>query len=316
MIQDMDTIARLYYKMLLIRRVEEHICKVYDTDVIKSPVHLSIGQEAVAVGICDELQPTDIISHTYRCHASYLAKGGNLKKMMAELYGKETGCAGGKAGSMHLVDMDNGILGASAVVGTTIPVAVGYALAQKMQNTGNIVICFFGDGATEEGVFYESINFAALKSLPIIFVCENNGLAIHTPTNKRQPNWRLPERVNTYDIGFKRITNGNIFAIKEAARIAISRIKSGFGPQFIECDTYRYLEHVGVKDDHNERYRNLHEYQKWKESDQIDSLSKILGNESSLFILSQVDTKIDEAIKFAEQSSFPSDDMLLESVYA
>src|SRR4029078_7138724 len=151
---------------------------IYHTDAVKSPVHLSVGQEAIAVGICDPLAKDDIVSNTYRCHATYIAKGGDFNEMMPELYGKATGCAGGKAGSMHLVDIKNGILGASAVVGTTIPVAAGYALAMQMQakTTGHqrIVVSVFGDGATEEGCFSETINFAALHKLPMIFICENN----------------------------------------------------------------------------------------------------------------------------------------------
>ena len=181
--------ARLYKKMLLIRRFECRLAEVYHTDVIKSPVHLSVGQEAVAVGVCDPLERQDVISNTYRCHATYIAKGGNLNTMMAELYGKRTGCAGGKAGSMHLIDIEQGVLGASAVVGTTIPVATGYALAFKKEanTTGHqrVVVSMFGDGGTEEGCFYESLNFAALHQLPIIYVCENNRLAIHTPIEKK-----------------------------------------------------------------------------------------------------------------------------------
>src|SRR5437867_4586528 len=146
----------LYRKLRLIRRAEEEIARIYPSDKIKSPVHLSIGQEAVSVGVCDTLRPDDVVSGTYRSHASYLAKGGDLRALFAELYGKDTGCARGKGGSMHLVNMDQYILGTSAVVGTTIPIAVGYALALKQQGTGRVVAAFFGDGATEEGVFHES----------------------------------------------------------------------------------------------------------------------------------------------------------------
>lgn len=154
---DKEALERLYLGLRRIRRVEEEIARLYPSDEIKSPVHLSIGQEAVAVGVCDVLRPDDVVAPTYRGHAAYLAKGGDLKAMMAELYGKESGCARGKGGSMHLIGMDRFILGASAVVGTTIPIALGFALALKREGEGRIAVAFFGDGATEEGVFYESL---------------------------------------------------------------------------------------------------------------------------------------------------------------
>src|SRR5438309_778362 len=171
---------RIYRSLYRIRRVEEEVAKIYPTDKIKSPVHLSIGQEAVSVGVCEALRGEDVVFGTYRSHALYLAKGGNLKAMIAELYGKATGCAKGKGGSMHMIAPSVQMWGTSAVVGTTIPHAVGYAYALKLRRRDGIVACFFGDGATEEGVFYESMNFAALKKLPIIFICENNCYAIHT----------------------------------------------------------------------------------------------------------------------------------------
>ncbi len=176
----------LYRAMYRIRRLEEEVARVYPSDKIKSPVHLSIGQEAVSVGVCEALEPQDIVFGTYRGHALYLAKGGDMRRMVAELYGKATGCTGGKGGSMHLIDSDRGVMGTSAVVGTTIANAVGYAYALRYRRRNAIVASFFGDGATEEGVFAESLNFAALKKLPILFVCENNQYAIHTHQSRRQ----------------------------------------------------------------------------------------------------------------------------------
>lgn len=169
----------VYRSLYLVRHVEEEIARVYPTDKIKSPVHLSIGQEAVSVAVCQALRFDDMVFGTYPGHALYLAKGGDLKRMIAELYGKATGCAKGKGGPMHLVDIPHGVMGMSAVVGTTIPHAVGYAYALKLQRSDRIVASFFGDGTTEEGVFYEALNFAALRQLPILFICENNGYAIH-----------------------------------------------------------------------------------------------------------------------------------------
>src|SRR5918997_5171096 len=179
--------ARIFKSLYRIRRVEEEIARIYPTDKIKSPVHLSIGQEWIAVGVCEALRPGDIVFGSYRSHAYYLAKGGDLKKMFAELYGKATGCAKGKGGSMHLVDVAHGVMGASAVVGTTIPNALGYAYALKLQKRKNVVVSFFGDGATEEGGFHESMNLAAVLGLPVLFVCENNLFSSHLHIQLRQP---------------------------------------------------------------------------------------------------------------------------------
>ncbi len=176
----------LYRSIYRIRRVEEEIARIYPSDQIKSPVHLSIGQEAVSVAVCEALERRDVVFGTYRGHALYLAKGGDLRRLMAELFGKATGCARGKGGSMHLVHTAAGVMGTSAVVGTTIANAVGFAYALQYRQEDKIVASFFGDGATEEGVFAESLNFAALKRLPILFVCENNQYAIHTRQQRRQ----------------------------------------------------------------------------------------------------------------------------------
>lgn len=316
-----DLITRLYKRMSLIRRLELRIAEIYHTDAIKSPVHLSVGQEAIAVGVCDPLEKTDIISNTYRCHATYLAKGGDLHAMMAELYGKETGCAGGKAGSMHLIDMQNGVLGASAVVGTTISIAAGYALAMQMEakQTGyqRIVVSMFGDGGTEEGCFYETINFAALHKLPIIFVCENNRLAIHTPIEKRWANERLCERVATYDIETHKIDDGDVFRIRETMARAIHPIrKQKQGPIFIECATYRWLEHVGPRDDHSDSYRDQEEYRHWQENDQVTRLGKMLDENVRQQVDEEVRTEIRLAEEFAEKSPYPPAEELYTHVYA
>src|SRR5439155_16255094 len=235
---------QLYRSLYRIRRVEEEIARVYPTDRIKSPVHLSIGQEAVSVGICSALRADDVVFGTYRGHALYLAKGGDLKQMVAELYGKATGCAKGKGGSMHLVDAAHGVMGASAVVGTTIPNAVGYAYALKLQRKDSIVVSFFGDGATDEGVFYESLNFAGLKQLPIIFICENNFYAIHTHLLSRHKDANLCERVKAYGIPAEQIGDNDILKINGRVRAAVELLREKqAGPFFFECLTYRWKEH-------------------------------------------------------------------------
>jgi pyruvate dehydrogenase E1 component alpha subunit len=313
-------LARLYKSMLLIRRVEEFIASIYPTDAVKSPVHLSIGQESVAVGVCDALAPDDLVSNTYRCHATYLAKGGDLNAMMAELYGKRDGCAGGKAGSMHLVDMQHGVVGASAVVGTTVPVAAGYALAfrkdVKNGKEAKVIAAFFGDGATEEGCVPETLNFASLHKLPILFICENNKLAIHSKIEGR---WAkqdsLRARVETYGIPTHYIPDGDVLNIRETTAQCIGRIRKGGGPEFIECATYRWMEHVGPTDDHHEGYRDKKEFERWKANDQIARLEKLLGAEAAK-IQAEVEREIKAAAAFAEKSPYPGEDALLWGTYA
>lgn len=315
-----DLIVRLYKSMLLIRQFELRLAEIYHTNAIKSPVHLSVGQESIAVGVCDPLLADDIVSNTYRCHATYIAKGGDLNEMMAELYGKATGCAGGKAGSMHLVDMKHGILGASAVVGTTVPIAAGYAFAlqQEAKLTGHqrVIVSVFGDGCTEEGCFFETINFAALKKLPILFVCENNGLAIHTPQNKRQATTQLCERVATYGIPTLQIPDGDIFTIRDSVNDALAHMRTGSGPAFIECATYRWLEHVGPRDDHGDGYRDAAVFEQWKEKDQIARLANMLDEATRQQVQQEVSALIQNAEKFAENSPYPASEELLNHVYA
>lgn len=316
-----DLIARLYKQMSLIRRFELRLAEIYHTDAIKSPVHLSVGQESIAVAVCDPLEQDDLISNTYRCHATYIAKGGNLNEMMAELYGKQTGCAGGKAGSMHLVDIKKGVLGASAVVGTTIPVATGYALAMQMEAkvTGKqrIVVSVFGDGGTEEGCFYESLNFAALKKLPILYVCENNRLAIHTPITKRWATEKLCERVETYGIRTFKVEDADVLKLRDRVVEAVNHVRySGEGPFFIECATYRWMEHVGPRDDHADEYRNAEEYQRWKDNDQITRLADLLDEATIACLEDEITEEISRAEAFAEASPYPAAEELYANVYA
>ena len=211
-------VERIYGVLRLIRRVEERIAEIYPSDKIKSPVHLSIGEEAVAVAVCDALRPDDHVVGTYRGHALFLAKGGDLRRFMAEMYGKIDGCAAGKGGSMHLVSMAVNMLGSSAVVSTNIPIALGVALKLKQDGGGNVMACFFGDGATEEGVFYESLNFAALKKLPVLFVCENNGLAIHAAIEKRWAKLDIRPRVEGFGVPTGRVETGDVFDLRTASR--------------------------------------------------------------------------------------------------
>ncbi|MDP7546139.1 MAG: thiamine pyrophosphate-dependent dehydrogenase E1 component subunit alpha [Alphaproteobacteria bacterium] len=314
------TLARVYRSLRLIRRVEEEVARIYPSDKIKSPVHLSIGQEAVAVGICDALNEDDIMSATYRGHAGYLAKGGDLKQMMAELYGKGTGCAGGKAGSMHLVDMNAGVLGMSAVVGTTVPIAAGYGFALKREGQGKdecrIAASFMGDGATEEGVFSETLNFSALHKLPVLFICENNGFAIHSPTSNRWATEALCERVATYGIPTYEITDGNVFSIRNTAEKAIAEIRAGGGPQFMECKTYRWREHVGPNEDYDDGYRSRDDFKPWLEDDQVARTGDMMDAAERDDIDADIEKQITEAVEFAEQSPWPEPEELFSHVFA
>lgn len=308
--------ADFYRQLYLIRRVEERICEIYPSDRIKSPVHLSIGQEAVAVGVSQALRPDDIVSGTYRGHATYLARGGDLRGMFAELYGKDAGVARGKGGSMHLVDMRCSVLGTSAVVGTTVPVALGYAFAQKALTTGRIVAAFFGDGATEEGAFYESLNFAALRNLPILFVCENNFLAIHEPIAKRQATDRLIERVATFGIPAMRVASGDVFEIYDQAQTLIEQVRGGNGPAFLECHTYRWREHVGPGEDYDVGYRRRDELLYWQARDPIAAVARSIDAEQRRDIEGEVEQLIADAVAFAESAPEPAAEELFAHVYA
>ena len=310
-------IERFYRALYRIRRVEEEIARVYSHDKIKSPVHLSIGQEAISVAVCEALEPRDVVFGTYRGHALYLAKGGDLRQMIAELYGKATGCAQGKGGSMHLIDTDAGVMGTSAVVGTTIANSVGYAYAMKYRRSGAIVASFFGDGATEEGAFHESLNFAALKRLPIVFVCENNSYAIHTHQLRRQAQANITERARSYGIRAQRIDNGDVMQLHERVRHVVEEIRGGdVGPYFFECKTYRLKEHVGPGDDWQLGYRMPQEAEGWLENDPVRQLGAQLDADRRRDIESEIECEIEVAFAFAELSPEPKPETLFSDVVA
>jgi TPP-dependent pyruvate/acetoin dehydrogenase alpha subunit len=311
------TIERFYRTLYRIRRVEEEIARVYPQDKIKSPVHLSIGQEAISVAVCEALAPQDVVFGTYRGHALYLAKGGDLRQMIAELYGKATGCAQGKGGSMHLIDTDVGMMGTSAVVGTSIANSVGYAYALKYRRSDAIVASFFGDGATEEGVFHESVNFAALKRLPILFICENNSYAIHTHQLRRQALANIAERARSYGLPALRIDDCDVRALHEQIRRAVEDIRSGkSGPVFFECKTYRWKEHVGPGEDWHLGYRMPQEAEPWRENDPLTTLAAQLDSAQRREIEGEVECEIEVAFAFAELSPEPKAEALFADVVA
>jgi len=301
--------------LLRIRRLEEAVARVYPSDKIKSPVHLSIGQEAVAVGVCEALQPQDVVFGTYRSHALYLAKGGDMNRMVAELYGKATGCARGKGGSMHLIDVDAGVMGTSAVVGTTIPSAVGYAYALKYRRHNAIVVSFFGDGATEEGVFAESLNFAVLKKLPVIFVCENNQYAIHTHQSRRQGTPAVCERARAYGLPAERIEQNDVLQLFNRCRDVCAQVRAGAGPSFFEVMTYRLKEHVGPDEDYQLGYRSEAEARTWLDNDPLKRLAELIEPDDRDRIEDEVEAEIAAPFAFAEESDFPDEAELYADVF-
>jgi TPP-dependent pyruvate/acetoin dehydrogenase alpha subunit len=314
---NLTLLKQMYRSLYRIRRVEEKIASVYPSDKIKSPIHLSVGQESISVGVCEALLPDDVVFGTYRGHAMYLAKGGDMNAMIAELYGKVSGCSKGKGGSMHLIDTLHGVMGTSAVVATTIPVALGYAYAMKYLRRKIITVVFFGDGATEEGVFSESLNFAALKHLPVIFVCENNLYAIHTHIRKRQANLNICERVRSFGVSTHRFENDDVLTIHECVKNEAERIRKTLdGPCFFECPTYRWKEHVGPGEDYHLGYRDHSEIVPWQENDQMRTIASRLMAEDKTRIEKEIEEEIEKAFIFAEKSSFPERVDLLKDVFA
>lgn len=300
---------RLLVEALRIRLVEERIAALYPSDRIQSPVHLCIGQEAVAAGACSVLRPTDLLFATYRSHGFYLAKGGSLRGLFAELFGKATGCAGGKGGSMHLAAPEVGFMGTSAIVASTIPHAVGAALAAVRLGKDQVVMSAFGDGAADEGVYHESLNFAALHRLPVLFLCENNGLAVHAPRGERQA-FQIAPHARAYAVPAVVCETGqDPLAVREACESAVAEVRAGRGPRLVEVRTFRYREHVGPNEDFAAGYRLREEMERWAASDPLAALSS-WGDRYRPEIIAEIDA----AVAFAEASPVPPPAHLLADV--
>lgn len=309
-------IEKFYSSLYRIRRMEEEIARIYPTDKIKSPVHLSIGQEAVSVGVCEALRSDDAVFGTYRGHAMYLAKGGDLKKMAAELYGKGAGCARGKGGSMHLIDAEKGVMGTSAIVGTTIPISVGYAYGLRYKKMDSVVVSFFGDGAVDEGAFHESMNFAALKKLPILFVCENNFYAIHSHHLNRHHSDNIWERAKGYGMPSERVEGSDILKIYEFTKSHVGKMRKGKGgPVFLECITSRWKEHVGPDEDFHLGYRHRNEVKYSVENDPLKKIKSLLNSKVAAKIESDIEQEIKEAFQFAEEAPFPDKEELTADLF-
>lgn len=317
-----DKLIELYRTMQLIRLVEQRINDEYKYDEIKTPIHLSIGQEAVAAGVCINLRKDDYIFATHRGHAQYIAKGGDIKKMVAELYLRKTGCAGGRGGSMHLIDPDVGILGSSAIVGGNIPLGTGTALASKLKRKDRVTVVFFGDGAADEGTFHESLNFAAVKKLPVVYVCENNFYAINSHQLARQADDNIYKWAQNYGMPSYRIDGNDVMEVADYARKAIERCRNDEGPTLIECLTYRWKGHIGTVDDVGEGYRPKEEYDYWISKCPIKRFTGFLKDMGILTdeLIKKIDQEIyaliEEAFDFAQNSPKPAPDELMDFVYA
>ena len=310
----------LYKKMLFFRLVEKEIAKRYSEREMRCPTHLSIGQEAVAAAFSELANKKDYAVSSHRAHLHYLAKGGDLKKMIAEIYGKKTGCSKGKGGSMHLIDTNVNFMGSSAIVGNSIPVGTGLALSSKIKNDGRKSFIFFGDGAVEQGVFFESINFAAVKKIPAIFVCENNLYSVYSSLKERQPENRKNYKM-TRAIGIESYfsSGNNVFECYKSLKKAIRYVEKFKKPVFIEFLTYRQIEHCGPNIDDHLNYRSSKEINFWKLKDPLilakKSLSKknnqLVAQEEKKFLL-----KIYNAFKFAKESPKPLKRSIYEDIYA
>lgn len=312
----------LYFSMLRIRRIEEEIERRYHQDQMKTPIHLVIGQEATSVGACAALAETDLLYSSHRTHGNYLAKGGDLKAMLAEMHCRITGCVGSRGGSMHLIDKRVGMAGTSAIVGGAVPIAVGAALAAQMQGEERVTMVFLGDATTEEGVTSESLNFAALKKVPVVFFCENNFYSVQSPLSTRQPPRDLHRWAATYQMPAVAVDGVNVLAVHDAAAQAVEHARSGGGPTFIEAPVYRLRAHGGSGDDTHTGYRHLEEREHWEALDPIPLFEHFLRRKALLDDRSieemeaSIAKEIADAFEFALNSPNPTKDDLTRHVYA
>ena len=314
------TPLELYEAIFLIRSVEEAVRRLYPSDVMKTPVHLSIGQEAIVAGVCLALKRTDHVFGTYRNHALYLAKGGDIDKFFAELFGRIDGAAKGKAGSMHISAPEAGFMASSAIVSSIIPVALGDAYSSLYQGRQAITAVFFGDGATEEGVFWESLNFASLKNLPLLFVCENNELAIHAHLRDRQ-SYSIPDVCRGFNLNVFSQNLRDPMEIHLMAREAVGFIRASQRPALIHLRYHRHLEHVGIAEDFNCGYRCKEDYADWYASDPVvlqrESLLALgMDDERILEIEAAIAAKVESSLRKGLESSYPGACELLEDVMA
>jgi len=318
-----DKMLQLLYSMLRIRLVEEKIAEYYPEQEMRCPVHLSIGQESVAVGVCANLNSDDYVLSSHRSHGYYLAKGGDLNAMISEIYGKRDGCCQGVGGSMHLFDQKVSFLGSIPIVGSAIPIAAGVAFGTLMKKESKLTTVFFGDGAVEEGVFHETLNFAALKKIPLLLICENNFYSVYSPLSVRQPPTReILSIAEGHGIQSYQGDGNNVLEVYRLANRAIEQIRSGNGPIFLEFKTYRWREHCGPYYDNNLGYRTEEEYLTWRNRCPVEHLKQYLiqHNLITLEIFERISQKIrneiQTAFEKARSAGFPNKNDFFHHIYA
>jgi len=316
-----EILIRLYSSMVKIRLFEERIVDLYARGLVPGLAHLYIGEEAVATGVCAGLRQEDYITSTHRGHGHVIAKGADLKPMMAELFGKKTGCCKGKGGSMHIADMEIGILGANGIAGGGLPIAVGSGMSAKWRGTDQVTVCFFGDDASNNGTFHESLNLTSLYKLPVIFVCENNQYGISVGREKQTLIQDIAFRAANYDMPGVAVDGNDVLEVYQASLKALKRGWAGEGPSLIECRTYRWRGHHEGDPNQGRRYRTTEEIEGWKRKDPIERLAaklitdKILTKKKMDTLKKEVLEEIDEAVAFANESDFPALEDMYEDVY-
>lgn len=325
MVYQPEFLEHLYRTMLRIRLAEESLVEPILRGDVRTPCHLYSGQEAIATGLCATLMKDDYVFGCHRSHGHYLAKGGSLQAMMAEIYCKEAGCSRGRGGSMHLIDPDVGMMGSAPIVAGTISLAVGAALASSIRKDGRVTVSFFGDGATGEGVLYESINFAALKKLPVIFACENNLYATHMPIRECRVNEPIYKMAESFGMDCHVVDGNNVLQVFETSRKVADACRNGNGPIFMEFMTYRFRGHVGPDDNiqgcHTD-IRPKEEIEAWLQKDPIIRFERylleqqIINEDGILAIREDVASEISEALNYAIKSPSPRREDLLKYVFA
>jgi pyruvate dehydrogenase E1 component alpha subunit len=317
-----DIAKKLLFQMRRIRHIELEISKRYSEGNMRCPTHLSVGQEAVSAAVGLAMRRSDLSVSGHRAHAHYLGKGGSLPAMLAEIYGRLSGCSRGKGGSMHLIDEEVGFMGSTAIVAGTIPVGVGLAYGMKCRHSDQVSCVFLGDAAVEAGVFYESVNFAVLKKLPVMFICENNLYSVYSPLSVRQPADRsIAKMVGALGLKTDTVDGNDVAEIYKKASEALINIRDGGGPQFLEFHTYRWLEHCGPNLDNDIGYRTEAEFQAWRAKDPIARFESILLMDGvvSKPEVDQMDLdiqlEVNKAFEFAEGSPFPDAAAAFEDLY-
>jgi TPP-dependent pyruvate/acetoin dehydrogenase alpha subunit len=316
------TLRAMYVTMVKIRKFEEKVAElVTPPKEIICPCHLYIGEEAVATGVCSALRKDDYVFSTHRSHGHYIAKGGDIRALMAEFYGKATGCSKGRGGSMHVASSDMGLPGSSAIVAGTIPIAVGVALAFSMQKRDTVSVVFFGDGGANEGVFYESLNFAALKKLPVVFVCENNLYSTHMPISACLADTNIYKKAEVFRMPGIRVDGNNVVEVFRVTKRAVELARQGRGPTLIECMTYRWRGHVGSYDDLDKGLRSKEELDYWMNRCPIRAFEGFLLNyaviseSEKIQIYENIEKEIEAAVAFAKESPYPDEIELFNDVF-